>query len=467
MDLIRMIKKILLAFFILCASLCASGQPQEALKRLIGTADLKNAAISVSVKRVSDGKAIASYNPQMALAPASVVKLLSTAFALSEKGSAYRYQTDIFYTGNLNGGVLTGDVVIVPGGDPSPESSYFKDQRLIMSLVDAIRQKGIRTIRGGIRIETSAHNGENIPGTWVWEDISNYYGACCLPFNYRDNLYTLELKSGAAGGKVQIVRVVPEMPGVGFRNEVYASVENRDNAWIYGGPYSPVYYVRGTIPQNRECFKVKGAMPDPTVCFVGELAGELEKQGVRVENTETGTMGGDKIKLLEWMSPALEDIVYHTNKSSVNLFAEALGRLAVRDANIQEGISALLRKAGINAEGLTLKDACGLSPMNAVPAQLFTDLLVWADGNVGQPFIRSLPVAGIDGLNGYYAGNTLLKNNLKAKTGSFTGVRCLSGYLKNSSGNLLAFTILINHYTCTAARLQQTVSLFLAELAKS
>lgn len=461
-------KKILLAGFLLGISVCVPAQPQEALKRLVGTAGLKNAAIGVSVKQVSDGKIVAGYNPQMALAPASVVKLLSTAFAWSEKGNAYRYQTDVFYHGSLRDGVLGGDLVVAPGGDPSLESSYFKDHRLIASLVETIRQKGIRVIQGGIRVDAPENGGENTPGTWVWEDISNYYGACYLPFNYRDNLYTLELKSGAAGGKVELTRVVPEVPGIGFRNEVHASVENRDNAWIYGGPYSPVRHIRGTIPQNRDCFKVKGAMPDPAACFVKELTGELERRGVKVEGEASLAGGEGKTKLLTWMSPELEDIVWHTNKSSVNLFAEALGCLAVGEAGVQEGMSALLRKAGIDAGGVTLKDACGLSPMNAVPAQVFTDLLVWADGKLGMAFVNSLPVAGIDGgLSGYYGGNTILKNNLKAKTGSFSGVRCLSGYLTNRSGNLLAFTILINHYTCPAAGLQQAVSLFLAELAKS
>ena len=71
------------------------------------------------------------------------------------------------------------------------------------------------------------------------------------------------------------------------------------------------------------------------------------------------------------------------------MFAEALGCL-VAPADWPEKVGMLLKEAGIPAEGMILKDACGLSPMDAVPASVFTDLLVYADkvvgGDIG-PFI--------------------------------------------------------------------------------
>lgn len=459
-------RSFLLAGVLLGIAFCTSGQPREALQHLIAAEGLKNAAVGISVKQVSDGKTVVEYNPQMALAPASVTKLLSTAFALDEKGSDFRYQTGVFYGGEVVNGVLEGDLVIEPGGDPSLESSYFKENKFIVALVNALLEKGIKRIKGKIQVDVPESAKENIPGTWLWEDISNYYGASYLPFNYRDNFYTLELRSGEAGTQTKIVRVVPEVPGVTFRNEVRASGRGGDNAWIYGGPYSPVRYIRGTIPENRSVFRVKGAMSDPARCFINELEAELALKGI---NVDKGKMeDGKRTKLLMFTSPALEDIVFFTNKSSVNLFAEALGQLAVKEKEVQEGMSFLLQKAGIDATGMTLKDACGLSPLNGVPARIFTDLLIWAHKKLGVPFEHSLPVAGADGcLNGYYGKNALLNGKLKAKTGSFSGVRCLSGYLTTRSGKQMAFTVLINHYTCSNAELQKSVGLFLGELAES
>lgn len=459
-------KVFFLVGFFLSLWVGARGQTSEALKRLVQAECLKHAAIGVSVKQVADGKQVAGWNEGMALAPASVTKLLSTAFALSGKGIDYRFKTRIYHSGVIREGILLGNIIVKTDGDPCLESSYFKNHKLIAPLVEALRKAGIREIKGGIRIECAENTEETIPGTWVWEDISNYYGAAYHPFNYRDNLYTLELQSGVAGTKTKIVNIVPELPGITIRNEVRASERKGDNAWIYGGPYSPVLYVRGSIPQNRSSFKVKGAIPDPARCFAHELSGELTKAGISVRNEKCEN--SPTVELFALESPTLEEIVFHTNKSSVNLFAEALGKLAVGEKNIQDGMAAMFQTAGLDGGGVTLKDACGLSPMNAVPARVFTDLLVWAQRELGQPFVCSLPVAGIDGgLGGYYGGNTLLKNNLKAKTGSFSGARCLSGYVTSRSGKLLAFTILINNYTCATADLQRTVGLFLNELAKS
>ncbi len=183
------------------------------------------------------------------------------------------------------------------------------------------------------------------------------------------------------------------------------------------------------------------------------------KNNICVEQKEITS--GERYELLSVGSPSLGEIVFHTNKSSLNLFAEALGCLAAGD-DWSVRVEETLKQAGVDASGMVLKDACGLSPMNAIPARVFTDLLV----NVGQQrqtaLLNSLPQAGADGgLAGYCHASPELKNRLKAKTGSMAGVRCLAGFVTRKSGEQLAFTILINHYTCTTAELQIAVGKFL------
>ena len=48
-----------------------------------------------------------------------------------------------------------------------------------------------------------------------------------------------------------------------------------------------------------------------------------------------------------------------------------------------------------------------------------------------------------------------MKGRMQAKTGSMSGVRCLAGYLTTTGNERMAFTVLINHYTCTASQLQK------------
>lgn len=431
------------------------GQFQNALDRLVMSPALRNAAIGVSVKQVTDGKIVAEFNSQMALHPASVMKLIATSVALKEKGGEFRYVTPVYYTGRINNGVLEGDVMVMASGDPCPDSRYFPDYKFTARLVNEIVKLGIKRIEGRILIK--GDKPVDVSGSWLWEDISNYYGAVYRDFNYRDNTYAIEFRSGVAGRLAEVVSVKPEQRGVKFVNEVVASVESRDNAWVFGGPYSRELHLKGSIPEYKASYLVKGAIHDPATCFVNEIIGLLRGQGVSVGGKILPNKN-DRKELFRLSSPVLREIVFHTNKSSVNLFAEALGCLS-------PDLSVVLKAEGVDMSGAILKDACGLSSQNAVPASVFTDLLIWADRRLGSAFVESLPIAGVDsGLRFYCGKSQVLKNRLRAKTGSFFGVRCLSGYVDAHSGKRYAFTILINNYTCTSVDLYTSVCGFLESL---
>lgn len=458
----------LLRVMIICAGLMVTlpglAQTNIALQDLLRTDGLRNATIGVCIKTL-DGKQVLANNANLSLTPASLAKLVATAFALKKRGADYRYTTPVFYTGGkIKGGVLNGDVIVDASGDPCFDSDYFPDYPLVKRLAAELEKAGVKQVKGKILIKGTDKMAA-LPGSWSWEDVSNYYGAYYGAFNYRDNMYVLELRSGAAGSLTSIRSVMPAQPGVVFENEVLSANGNKSDAWIYGGPYSRNMLVKGTVPGNRESVKIKGAMNDPAASFTEELTGVLRGKGITVEGGDMGI--GTPVKLIEFVSPTVREIVYQTNKHSVNLFAEALGAL-VDETDYQAEVKALLAGMQISASGVLLKDACGLSPHDAIPPFVLTDLLIWGDKNLGDDFVRSLPVGGKDaGLNGYVAGFPVLNNRLCAKTGSFSGVRCLSGYLTKRSGQKLAFTIMINHYTCSTPRLQQAVGRFLAELVNS
>ena len=433
---------------------------QDGLRRFLSTPGLEHAAVGISVRRVGDGKEVAAYASQMALTPASVTKLIPTYLALQIKGKQFRYTTTVCYSGKVRNGVLEGDLIVQAGGDPCWNSRYFLHHDLMETVFRKIEELKIQKIRGRILVEETPKE-EAIPGSWLWEDISNYYGALCHSFNYRDNTYVLTFQSGEAGELTRLTGVRPALPGMEICNEVYASPRNTDNAWIYGGPYSSLICVKGTIPCRREAFQVKGAMHHPARVLEHELKEEKKKRDIPVYDEILPE--GERVMLLSLQSPYLEEIVYHTNKSSINLFAEALGRLAGA-GKWPEQVELSFREAGISTAGMVLKDACGLSVLNAVPARVFTDLLLKAYRDGEESFIRSLPVAGRDpGLNAYCRRLPQLQGKLRAKTGSMSGVRCLAGYLMTNTGETLVFAVLINHYTCSSLQVCEAVGRFLAD----
>ena len=437
-------------------------QESEGLRKLLNTSGLKRAAIGISVKRVSDGKSVCTHDPEISLTPASVTKLFSTALALQKVGPAYTFQTVLAYSGEIRDGVLKGNIIIESGGDPSLDSRYFPSKRFVDKIVTVVKELGIRKIEGDIVI-LGKEEENAIPGSWLWEDVANYYGALYHAFNYRDNLYTIDLKPDRGTKTAKIASIVPALPGIEFVNQVTVSDLKNEDVWIYGGPYTRKLLLKGNITTKSPFCKIKGAMHEPSSVCRAELKTRLSKQGIIVE----GRRLRDEAKqvLHTFVSPTVEEIVFYTNKRSINLFAEAMGQL-VRPVHFEREAKERLAAISIDTSGLILKDACGLSMQNAAPAEVFTDLLIWGRKHLGKPFWASLPEGGVDGGLAIYADHPVLQNNLRAKTGSFTGVRALSGYLTTRHKQELAFTILINHYTCTPKELQEAVRNFLVELSE-
>ena len=456
-----MMKSGWLLFFMLISMVSALGQTRIDERNLWGRDEVKHAARGVCVKNVETGQVVYEHNPGMALRPASVIKLLSSALALKREGDSLTYTTRVFYTGRIENGALLGNIVIQAGGDPTLDSKYFPQAGFMDSLVSKVENLGIQRIHGNIIIETEGEPAR-IPGSWPWEDVANYYGALYHSFNYRDNTYTITLKSGKSGTQTKIVSVVPAVPGVKLRNEVMASAKHGNDAWIYGGPEAATLLIQGTIPANRSSFAVKGAMHHPDACFRAELEKRLKGKGIVLDKQKIKE--GEHHALLTMVSPFLKDIVYYTNKNSVNLFAEALGKL-ISPTDYAKTVKAELSDMGIDSCGITLKDASGLSPANAVPAEVFTDVLIWARRYLSDAFVLSLPRGNVDWSLRIYSDHPVLRGNVVAKTGSMSGVRALAGYLKMRQGETLAFTILVNNYVGDPVKVQECMRDLLKEVA--
>jgi D-alanyl-D-alanine carboxypeptidase/D-alanyl-D-alanine-endopeptidase (penicillin-binding protein 4) len=250
-----------------------------------------------------------------------------------------------------------------------------------------------------------------------------------------------------------------------FENRVVTDPAGRNEVWIHGGPAASRLLVTGSVTGTPPLYRVKGAMHDPAAAFTGELVDELHRAGILVEPAPAAApapLPEPRVLLVE-ESPPLREIVFYTNKRSVNLFSEALGAL-VDSLNFERAVKEHLASIGIDSSGARLADACGLSPLNAAPAVLFTDLLLWAYPRAPRAFWDSLPEGTVDGALDIYSDHPALGHRLHAKTGSLRGVRALSGYLLSPRDGPLAFTILVNNYTCTPQQLQESLRAFLAAL---
>src|SRR5579864_6684438 len=154
--LLMRIKALLITNFILLAGL-AGGQTlqsrlQTAFNRLQTDTQCKYASVSLTVLDAKTGETVFAANPNMGLATASTLKVITSITAFNILGKDFQYQTQLGYTGTIDAsGTLNGDIIIKGSGDPTLGSWRYeghKENDVLNQMVSALQKAGIKKING-------------------------------------------------------------------------------------------------------------------------------------------------------------------------------------------------------------------------------------------------------------------------------------------------------------------------------
>lgn len=450
--------------------------------------NLTTASWGVYAEYVETGKKIISYNENKSLAPASGLKLITTGAAVYILGEDFNFSTKLYYDGEINAeGVLKGNIYIQGGGDPTLGSDLTGGSKnlndLIDSWIEAVKLKGINKIEGSVVSDDLYFDRIGIPDNWFWVDMGNYYGAGTSGLSINDNLYHLYFKPGATvGDKAEVLRTEPEIPGLTFINNMKTGeIGSGDNGYIYCAPNQFNAELRGTIPAGVEEFSIKGSIPDPALFTALHFSKKLIESGINVSGeprkTDEPALYDENKLIMEVLSPPLKDIIEIINKRSFNLYAEhilkAIGKKQKGVGSFSKGVEAvkdLLIEAKINVDGFNLNDGSGLSRSNMITAKLMCDFLAFMSGQkCFTPFYNSISIAGDPNDIGFFKKvglGTELEMNARIKSGTVQRVRSYSGYLKDKSGNLIAFSLIANNYFGTSGQIDAIHREIMIELAK-
>lgn len=99
-------------------------------------------AVSFMVAESATGKILESYNPGLALPPASVAKAMTTFYALDRLGAQHRFTTRVLATGPVQGGTVQGDLILAGTGDPTLDTDALGD------LAAGLAARGVRGVSG-------------------------------------------------------------------------------------------------------------------------------------------------------------------------------------------------------------------------------------------------------------------------------------------------------------------------------
>jgi serine-type D-Ala-D-Ala carboxypeptidase/endopeptidase (penicillin-binding protein 4) len=451
-------------------------QLQADLIRTTKMPGVQRATWGIAVQSLARNQRLFDLNPQTLMVPASVAKLISVATASDAVGWDYRFTTTLRSTGSIDGNVLHGDLLVIGGGDPAIGGRGGDD---FSTWVDALKSAGIHRVDGRVVGIDDAFE-EPRPGFgWSWDDLGYSTGAIFGALNLAENRLSVTVTPGAVAGAPTSLAYSVDAQDLPITNRsVTGPAGSAPLVWPEMRPGEDVLTIAGSVPVGGMSANLLVSAGNPTLWFARMLrrrliASGIDVTGSAVDSDDTSFAPPDTAAILyTYRSHPLSDVVQPLLKDSINLYGEAVHRLnasgPLPHTNDQalDGIKQRLLSWGISADGFQIVDGSGLSRRDVLsPETLLTVLLRMYDPAGVSPWMRSLPVAGVDGtLSGRMKG-TAGENNVRAKTGTMSNVRSLAGYVTSRDGEPLAFTCIVNNFEGTGAQANAALDTIAVRLA--
>ncbi len=346
-----------------------------------GRLDGVGLGLSLWIEGYGEIEAVAA---DLRLKPASNQKLLTAMTAFEVLGPGHRLETQVRTTGSLTNGVLDGDVYLVGGGDATLAS---RGDHSLATLAVGLRTAGVERISGRVLGDESRFDDLRQANGWRDYNIPSSMGSL--------SALTVD--------------------------------ENRYRAdWPF---------IEEPTPHNAAAFRT--ALREAGIAVDGAAAEGLVPDGAAVV-----------VKLL---SPPVGELVAEMLTDSDNMIAEMLtkemGLVASGTGSTAAGVAAMRKVvSGFCLPNSILQhDGSGLSHANARSARGWRSLLQAAqDRPWWNQFVDGLAIAGETGTLRRRFAETAAAGNLRAKTGTITGIRALSGVMTTTGGRLVFFSAIVD-----------------------
>lgn len=419
------------------------------------------------------------------LAPASNMKVLTTAAALHYLGPDFRWSTWVTTEAPIVDGVVQGDLVLYGTGDPSLAPSARGEAGALDRLADSLAARGIREVRGRVLGDASYFGGDPRRGEWDPRDLNDWFAAASTALGYNENVVQLRVEATVAG-QPPVIHFDPPVSGVEIDNQA-RTVAGRPSSRLHvlrDHPDEPIQIVGEIAASARDVYRTM-TVQDPNGFAAHAFTGALERAGIRVAgepgivlDPSQSSLSASRIftadshrVLATHRSEPLTRALERVNQESHNLYADlvlkTLGRAVVGDGSFEGGARAvrlyLRDEVGIDPAELVMLDGSGLAADNrTTPGVLVSTLRHALASPLGSIYFETLPEAGTSHMR--RMTRTAAARNLRAKTGTIEGVSALSGIVRSADDRPLLFSIVGNDLPSSwgAKRLEDEIGAALA-----
>lgn len=344
-----------------------------------------------------DGVSVSVANGDVPVIPASNQKLFVAIAALEILGPDFRFTTSVAIP-PVTDGVVDGDVYLIGGGDPLLTSNDYPvgedDQPVVDAtsfdvLADGLVAAGVTRIRGTVIGDGSRYDDEWVIDEW----------AADVPF-------------------------------------------------VEAGPYDAL------LVNDARVLSRFGREDDPNVAAAREFVRLLNDRGIRVDNGWGSGVASTLVPAIASvesvpMSAVVAEMLLTSDNNTAELLVKEIGFATTGEGTRAAGLAAMARTIealGVDMEGVSFRDGSGLSDQNRATCGALLDAVQIGHGTA---IDAGLPVAGETGTLADEFVGTDMAGRLRAKTGTLSDVKALSGRVDPRPGDpdsadAIEFAIVLN-----------------------
>ena len=438
----------LVSFFSLLLGACSMQQKigKAANALLIRDSSLMQAHVGIAVQDPETGKFLYQYQSDKFFTPASNTKIFSAYAAMK------------YLPIKLPAAILTDmdtAVLVTPTGDPSFLHPEFSRQPLLEKL---------KSIQKPLYLLNNNWNSKALGMGWSWDDYSEEYMTERSAFPvYGNQVQWFQQKSKKEN---------PTYPGDSIDLFVYSNPEV--NWPVDFGKSRNSFAVQRSQSSNAfQLFEGKEQQATVAVPYItnGNLTGlELLKdtlhKEIRLASEALVSASKGKFSETIYSQPTdtlLRNMMYRSDNFYADQCLEMVSQVLLKKMDEQAIIQELLKKDLSDLpQAPRWVDGSGLSRFNQFTPEDMIKVLNKIKAE--QPWERITGIfapAGTGTLRMYKSKNGPF---IYAKSGSLTGVVCLSGYVYSKDKKWLTFSIMINNHNASGAVLRKRMEGFLEKL---
>ena len=409
-----------------------------------------NSLLGISIVSLANDEKLYDFNSKKLLVPASNMKLFTAASSLYFLDPGHKFKTLILKRKN--------NLILKGGADPGLSINNLDSLALIISK----QLNNVDTLFLDGNLFDSKYYGKG----WMWDEGSNEYSAPVSGLAVNHNCIDFEYSPGKIGNPANI-SLLPHTN--------YVSIDNRSLTVSDTINYKALKIERDWVNQTNHFLitgeilyydlkdTIKKNIYEP-ILFTGTIFKEiLESHNVAVNNLSIDDIPNPTDSLSEHISDSmifyLDNMMHKSENLTAESFIKYLGINDSSNGNWENGVrtvkSFINDNIAIDTTALRIADGSGLSRYNQLSADQIVQLLAYMNKTQWKDsFINILPHGG-EKESSLEDRLTSANKRIYAKTGSMSGISCLSGYAFSPKYGPLAFSILINGFTGPLAPIRE------------